>query len=44
MCMDWIQLGQGPVPACCGHSNEEVDPVANWEFGGRLKHLPVYQE
>ena len=42
--MDWIQLGQGPVPACCGHGNEEVDPVANWEFGGQLKNLPVSQK
>jgi hypothetical protein len=42
--MDWIQLGQGPVLACCGHGNEEADPVANWEIGGQLKNLPVYQE
>jgi hypothetical protein len=43
--MDWIQLGQGPVPACCGHGNgEELDPVANWKFFGQLKNLPVSQE
>ena len=42
--MDWVQLGQGPVLAYCGHGNEEVDPVANWEFGGHLKNLPASHE
>lgn len=42
--MEWGQLGQGPVAAYCEHGYEKVDPVANWEFGGKLKNLPVSQE
>jgi hypothetical protein len=38
--MDWIQLGQGPLPACCEHG-DEVDPVANWKFGGQLENVSV---